>query len=421
MNLLDKFIRQYKKEYDFYAELARITCEMLESELQKRGIKSIVSYRAKNPSRLKEKIEQRQEIKKYKSVSDFYSDIIDLAGVRVSLYFPSERDIVDEVIKDIFEVKKKKQFPEQSHKPKYEKRFSGYWANHYRATIKNNDKENNRYIDAIFEIQVASVLMHAWAEVEHDLVYKPLSGNLSDDELSIIDEINGMVIAGEIALERLKKSMARRVKDSKEIKDKYQLTNLILDNLNKNYIDKLKLGNTKLLSNYFNNIHKYDPESFSRFLINVNQSVDETISEQILNMLIKDYFKDSVKEKSLKNYFKAIATTQDTSGFEAFVKTWIILEKAVTIINNDHNGQHRKYFVPKFDHLSKLNGISKNDVKQLHHLRRTRNQLLHGIETLPDEYLNEAFLALKEICLKIINLLDDEEQRNDLIDELNSV
>lgn len=45
--------------------------------------------------------------------------------------------------------------------------------------------------------------MHAWSEVEHDLIYKPLQGTLSKEELAILDELNGLVLAGEIALERL--------------------------------------------------------------------------------------------------------------------------------------------------------------------------------------------------------------------------
>ena len=63
--------------------------------------------------------------------------------------------------------------------------------------------------------------MHAWAEVEHDLVYKPYSGKLQEDELAILDEINGLVIAGEIALERLQKAITERTKRQKEIKSKY--------------------------------------------------------------------------------------------------------------------------------------------------------------------------------------------------------
>jgi hypothetical protein len=53
--------------------------------------------------------------------------------------------------------------------------------------------------------------MHAWAEVEHDLVYKPLQGALSEDEYAILDELNGLVIAGEIALERLQRAGEARI------------------------------------------------------------------------------------------------------------------------------------------------------------------------------------------------------------------
>ena len=53
--------------------------------------------------------------------------------------------------------------------------------------------------------------MHAWAEVEHDLVYKPLQGMLSQDEYAILDELNGLVMAGEIALEHLQRAGEARV------------------------------------------------------------------------------------------------------------------------------------------------------------------------------------------------------------------
>lgn len=53
--------------------------------------------------------------------------------------------------------------------------------------------------------------MHAWSEVEHDLVYKPLQGELSNEELMILDEINGLVLSGNIALERLQRAGIQRV------------------------------------------------------------------------------------------------------------------------------------------------------------------------------------------------------------------
>src|SRR5690606_3192277 len=145
----------------------------------------IVSFRAKKPERLQDKLLKRNEKKNYKSISQIYDDIVDLAGIRVSLYFPSERELLDEIINEIFEVKLKKDFPDNTHIPKYTKRFSGYWATHYRVQLKEHNL-TTRYQNTLAEIQVASVLMHAWSEVEHDLVYKPYSGELSKEELAIL-------------------------------------------------------------------------------------------------------------------------------------------------------------------------------------------------------------------------------------------
>src|SRR5262249_30897797 len=124
-----------------------------------------------------------------------------------------------------------KEFPAQSSPPTYSKRFSGYWATHYRVQLREsslNDAQK-RYAEARIEIQVASVLMHAWAEVEHDLVYKPLQGNLSQDEYAILDELNGLVIAGEIALERLQRAGEARVASTGRLfNNHYELATYLL-------------------------------------------------------------------------------------------------------------------------------------------------------------------------------------------------
>jgi ppGpp synthetase/RelA/SpoT-type nucleotidyltranferase len=194
MKVIDAFIKQYNKEFDYYQKLSQIVSNKIEDQLFKRGIKAIVTYRAKKPDRLKDKLIKRNEEKKYKSVEDIFEDIVDLSGIRISLYFPSERDFIDELITELFTVEKKKVFPTNAHTPKYTKRFSGYWATHYRIKLKE-DSSNKRYLGTLAEIQVASVLMHAWSEVEHDLVYKPFSGDLSREELAILDEINGLVLS----------------------------------------------------------------------------------------------------------------------------------------------------------------------------------------------------------------------------------
>lgn len=85
MKIIDDFIKQYNKEFDYYQKLSQIIANKIEDQLFKRGIKAIVTFRAKRPDRLKDKLVKRNEEKKYKSVDDIFDDIVDLAGIRVSL------------------------------------------------------------------------------------------------------------------------------------------------------------------------------------------------------------------------------------------------------------------------------------------------------------------------------------------------
>ena len=77
-------------------------------------------------------------------MSEIYADIADLSGVRVSLYFPGDRAKADRVINNLFTVAETKKFPVQSKQPSYNKRFSGYWATHYRASMKEDSLDKTR-------------------------------------------------------------------------------------------------------------------------------------------------------------------------------------------------------------------------------------------------------------------------------------
>ncbi len=224
--VVDLFIEAYRKEFDYYEKLAKTVGAKLEDALNESGVRAIVSHRAKGVDSLQRKLRKRdaeEAFERYKSVSDIYKDIVDLAGVRVALYFPGDIDVVTNIIDGLFLVNHSKHFPTytpQSEQGVYEKRFNGYHAKHFRVKL----EDGSRYANSLVEIQVASVLMHAWSEVEHDLVYKPMSGGASKEELMILDEINGMVIAGNIALERLQAAIGERVNSVNYIfKNHYEL------------------------------------------------------------------------------------------------------------------------------------------------------------------------------------------------------
>lgn len=213
MSIVDQAIKHYVVQQDYYDNAARLAANTLDVELRSRGIRAIVTSRAKTPDSLREKLIFRDASKKYGSVEDALTDVVDLAGVRVALYFPGDRLVASDAVERRFHLlAPARHFPSDA-VPSYTKRFSGYWATHYRVRLRPDGLPDGheRHCEACVEVQIASVLMHAWSEVEHDLVYKPAQGKLSQDEYAILDELNGLVLVGEIALERLQQAARTRV------------------------------------------------------------------------------------------------------------------------------------------------------------------------------------------------------------------
>jgi ppGpp synthetase/RelA/SpoT-type nucleotidyltranferase len=181
----------------------------LEEALQAVGIRAMVTSRAKAPKRLRKKLYRRYPEKQYKTFRDIYNDIVDLAGVRVSLYLPADRDVVGQIIEQLFEeARSVKKFPED----KGVENSIGYIANHHLVRLRPEslDGSDRRYAETKIEIQVLSVLMAAWAEVTHDLIYKPEKGNLNTDEKLLLNQLNEIVRGGEVALERLQEKIENR-------------------------------------------------------------------------------------------------------------------------------------------------------------------------------------------------------------------
>ncbi len=226
----------------------------------------MVTYRAKRLDSLLSKARSRAKEKSYSTISDVYDDIVDLAGVRIALFFPGDQEEVDSFIHAHFAVEQVKDFPEHSsHRVAYPpQRFSGYAARHYRLRLKGDSLENtdDELTERIIELQVGSVLMHAWAEVEHDLVYKSsTSSKLSQDEYAILDELNGLMHAGEIALERLQRAVKRRLNfELKPFANHYELSSFLYDYVRlacpKDHLEQ-EIGRTDILFQFLQaaNLH----------------------------------------------------------------------------------------------------------------------------------------------------------------------
>jgi hypothetical protein len=132
-----------------------------------------------------------------------------MAGVRVALYLPADRAAVGQIIEQHFtQMRAAKNFPED----RAPGDGIGYVATHYLVRLKPESlhKDEYQYADTNVEVQVASVLMHAWAEVTHDLLYKPSKGPLTPEEVAMIDDLNRVVQEGESVLNNLQQSVEDR-------------------------------------------------------------------------------------------------------------------------------------------------------------------------------------------------------------------
>ena len=128
-----------------------------------------ISYRAKSPDEFERKAARPISGNITAKYSDPLTQITDKAGVRVITYFLRNVDEVAETISDEFEV------IERTVKASNEPDRFGYTSLHF--LVKYSDSrsplaEYRRFKGLIVEIQVRTVLQHAWAEIEHDIRYK---------------------------------------------------------------------------------------------------------------------------------------------------------------------------------------------------------------------------------------------------------
>lgn len=127
-------------------------------------------------SRVKD-IESSNKKASKKSYSNPEKEMHDLAGIRVITYVESDLEKVSEIIKKTFQIDLKNSI---NKKDELGTDKVGYQSVHYVAQLKQDRlklPEYRKFKGLKFEIQIRTILQHAWAEIEHDRNYK-FSGQL---------------------------------------------------------------------------------------------------------------------------------------------------------------------------------------------------------------------------------------------------
>jgi ppGpp synthetase/RelA/SpoT-type nucleotidyltranferase len=176
------------------------------------------------------------ESEPFQSVEEMFAAMHDLAGIRVSIYFPTDvQKVVDflrehfhivegpsqkgGLTRDMQKVRRLVERQRQMHSAADEEEpakapagpgtdllFPGYRATHVVICHRSLDFDQHaRGEDVVnIEVQIGSIIMHAWSDIEHDILYKPSeTGEPSADVVRMLDLINGIVMTGEVALQQL--------------------------------------------------------------------------------------------------------------------------------------------------------------------------------------------------------------------------
>lgn len=430
--VIEEFVRRYQREYDFYSTACRICASRCEAEFDAAGIRAIVTYRAKRPDRLATKLKKRAAEKArngkgegYEDIDAIRRDVVDLAGVRVALYFPGNRDEVEKILTAAFNLlQPAKRFPVERTDDEdgaYKKRFPGYGATHFRVglTPDSLSEGEERYADACIEIQVASVLMHAWAEVEHDLVYKPETGTLSEDEHAILDEINGLVLAGEIALERLQRAVERRVDEGgTPFSSHYELAAHLLRAFRKatqqQGAAEAALGRVDLLHSLLTRANQATPDGVKDYLANVTDDTEKRpLAEQIIDQVLAarpeltDDYRDEVERH------RGVGITREaegTQGVSEFLHLWRHFEQvSAELLTRQGYAGPSTYPTTKF--IRRF--IPDRELaQQLDRVRRLRNSAVHHTGDFPSEE------ELKQAAKYLIRGIEELRAQRALLDQL---
>lgn len=167
----NSLIRQYIEQKELYEEYSEVSATLIKTFLINSHIPVYaIEQRTKGIDNLREKISRKRvQGRVYKKISD----ITDLSGVRIIVFFEDDIRRVNDILKGEFQFRRKDLGADTQERKKL---LRGYVSVHSLITLKTSRarlSEYTRFKGLVCEVQVMSVLQHAWAEIEHGIGYKP--------------------------------------------------------------------------------------------------------------------------------------------------------------------------------------------------------------------------------------------------------
>ena len=162
-----ELLAQYRSLLPVYKKMAEVIPEKLKEFIAEAGIiVAAVEQRVKTEESLAGKLKLKGS--KYRDISD----ITDLVGLRVITFYIDDVDKVASIVERLFEIDWKNSIDKRKI---HDIDSFGYLSLHYICRIPESSYSDPEYpqLNQIrFEVQMRTILQHAWSNMNHDTGYK---------------------------------------------------------------------------------------------------------------------------------------------------------------------------------------------------------------------------------------------------------
>ncbi len=165
MNLKERMILEdYRKQRDDFLKLEDTADGILRKIVDDLGITVLaIEHRVKKEDSLAGKLERKGD--RYTSLED----ITDILGCRIVCFLSDEIDKIGEKVEEIFEIDRENSADKRA---LIKEDSFGYLSLHYICSLPFGKGYPDEICGKKFEIQIRTILQHAWSVIHHDIGYK---------------------------------------------------------------------------------------------------------------------------------------------------------------------------------------------------------------------------------------------------------
>lgn len=284
-----ELLNYYRENREDYRKMGKRLEKFISLQFEKEKIHyHSIDSRAKSRESFSKKVQRKE----YYSLE--YAT--DLCGIRVITFLESETRIVESFLRKVFLIDEKRS--EDKSKTLGEDKV-GYKSIHLVASLPKvllDLPEFERFSNLKFEIQVRTILQHAWAEVEHDKNYK-FSGQLPPDIKRRFKLLAGFLEIADREFENISKEITEYEKK-------------VAQEIAENKLQEIGINSTSL--------RKYLNEKFKL-------SVTQSVSQKTINLLsehhiktLKDFF-EIEKDEIIKKYLD-MRNKKGPANYDVFIR-----------------------------------------------------------------------------------------------------